>query len=60
MLLKNSEKFDCLRMQSYSRILKVAEKFDLYVDYKEKIVFLQPLCPGGEIGRHASLRGWCP
>ena len=22
--------------------------------------FCTHLCPGGEIGRHASLRGWCP
>ena len=26
----------------------------------KKVVFLQPISsPGGEIGRHATLRGWC-
>ncbi len=24
-----------------------------------KLLLLQTLCPDGEIGRHASLRGWC-
>jgi hypothetical protein len=25
-----------------------------------KIASFKTFCPGGEIGRHASLRGWCP
>ena len=36
---------------------KIVKNFLKVVAALKKVVFLQPLSPGGEIGRHATLRG---